>query len=187
MARTLRGAPSDRADAESSESDLTQTATDAAIQGKLRGIIKDVTFMSEGDFPYVVFEGDAVTEKRLSTKLVREKLQAAVKANSSGHRDILPASCRAVRLDVGEAIATGNAAEVPANRDDDNFTAELHDKQLMIALKTMRSQLRGVVGFTFGTNASGDQDEVGTVLFVYVGISKTTGKLIAIMTEAVFT
>lgn len=34
---------------------------------------------------------------------------------------------------------------------------------------------------------AGNQDEVGTVLFIDAGVSKTTGKLIAIMTEAVFT
>ncbi len=34
---------------------------------------------------------------------------------------------------------------------------------------------------------AGDQDELGTVVYVYVGVSKTTGKLIAIMTQAVYT
>jgi hypothetical protein len=169
------------------EADLTQASTDAAIEGKLRGILKDVSFTSESDFGYVVFEGDAVTEKRLTTKLVRQKLQAAVKAQSSDKRDILPSTCRANRINIGQTIASGDAAVVPVNRDDDDFTSSFHDKQLGIALKVMRSQLRGLVAFTFGTNASGDQDEFGTVLFVYVGISKTTGKLIAIMTEAVFT
>jgi hypothetical protein len=169
-----------------STSDLT-ASTDAAIEGKLRGILKDVTFTSEGDFPYVVFEGDAVTEKRLSTKLVRQKLAAAVKANSGDKRDILTPKCRARRESISEAIAAGSAVEVPRDKNDDDFVSAQHDRQLMIALKTMKSQLRGVVGFRFGENESGDQDEFGTVLFVYVGISKTTGKLIAIMTEAVFT
>ena len=176
------GAPEDNI----AESDLT-AASDAAIQGKLRGILKDVSFTSESDFGYLVFEGDATQDKRLSTKLVRQKLQAAIKAQSSSRRDILPSSCRAVRNSVSEAIATGDGVEVPKNRDDDDFVSANHDRQLSIALKVMRSQLRGVVGYTFGTNASGDQDDVGPVLFVYVGISKTTGKLIAIMTEAVFT
>jgi hypothetical protein len=117
--------------------DLRTPLSDAALQGKLKGILKDVSFTSESDYPYVVIEGDA--------------------------------------------------AEVPANRDDEDFTYAHHDKQVMIALKTMRAQLRSVVGYTFGTNESGDMDEVGTVLYVYVGISKTTGKLIAIMTEAVYT
>lgn len=168
------------------EADLTQ-ATDAAIKGKLAGILKDVTFTSESDYPYVVLEGEAVTEKRLNTKLVRQKLAAIVKAQSSDHRDITPAACRAVRLDVSKAIAEGDAAVVPADPNADEYLYAHHDKQLGIALKVMRSQLRGVVGYTFGTNASGDQDEFGTVLYVYVGISKTTGKLIAIMTEAVYT
>ena len=72
-----------------------RTASDAAIMGKLKGILKDVTFTSEGDYPYVVFEGENVTAKRLSTALVRQKLAAAVKANSGDKRDILrPSAAR---------------------------------------------------------------------------------------------
>jgi hypothetical protein len=168
------------------EQDLTQ-ASDAAIAGKLRGILSEVTFTSESDYPYLVLEGEAVTEKRLSAKLVRQKLQAAVKAQSSSHRDIVPASCRSVRLDVSAAIAAGDAAVVPADKQSDDYLYAHHDKQLGIALKVMRSQLRSVTGYTLGTNASGDQDDVGPVVYLYVGISKTSGKLIAIMTEAVYT
>jgi hypothetical protein len=166
--------------------ELRTQLSDAALQGKLRGILSDVTFISEGDYPYVVIEGDAVTENRLTTKLVREKLAAVVQANSGDRRDIKPSSCRAERLSVSEAIAMGDAAEVP-DRDADGYVEAHHDKQVGIALKTMRSQLKSVVGFTFGTDESGNQDGLGTVLFVYVGISKTTGKLIAIMTEAAYT
>lgn len=168
------------------EQDLTQ-ATDAAIQGKLRGILKDVTFTSESDYPYIVLEGEAVTEKRLNTKLVRQKLQAAVKAQSSSQRDIVPASCRSSRISVSSAIAEGDAAIVPADKQSDDYLYAHHDKQLGIALKVMRSQLRSVTGYTLGTSASGDQDEVGPVVYLYVGISRTSGKLIAIMTEAVYT
>ncbi len=160
------------------QAEVTQS-TDAAIGGKLRGILKDVTFTSESDFGYVVLEGDAATEKRLSKKLVRQKLQAAIKIQSSSHRDILSTSCRASRINVSSTIADGNAVDA----DDE----DRHDKQLSIALKVMRSQLRSVVGFRLGEDASGDQDDVGPVVIVYVGISKTTGKLIAIMTEGVFT
>jgi hypothetical protein len=180
-------APEESSDPSAAESqDLTQLS-DAALQGKLKGILTDVTFMSESDYPYVVLEGDAVTEKRLSTKLVRQKLRAAVKAASSAQRDIADPTCRARRADVSKAIAEGEAAQVPADKNAEDYSTARHDKQLMIALKTMRSQLRSVVGFTFGENESGDQDDKGTVHFVYVGISKTSGKLIAIMTEAVFT
>lgn len=166
-----------------------RTASDAAIMGKLKGILKDVTFTSEGDYGYVVFEGEAVPggTKRLNTALVRQKLAVAVKANSDDHRDILPAKCRSRRLNVSSAIADGDAAVVPADPNDDDFGYAKHDKQVGIALKTMRASLKSVVGYTFGTNESGDQDEFGTVIYVYVGISKTTGKLIAIMTQAVYT
>jgi hypothetical protein len=177
---------SDAAPTAAESQDLTQLS-DAALQGKLAGILKDVTFTSESDYPYVVLVGEAVTEKRLSTGLVRTKLRKAVKELSSAQRDIADPACRARRIDVSKAIAEGEAAEVPADKDSDDYLYAHHDKQLMIALKTMRSQLRGVVGFTFGENASGDQDDKGTVHYVYVGISKSTGKLIAIMTEAVYT
>jgi hypothetical protein len=175
--------PNDDADVEASESDLTRSS-DRAIKGKLRGILSGITFTSESDFEYVVFEGDIVGQSALDESLVREKLQAAVQANNSSGRDILPASCRARALNVEEAIADGNAASAS---DDPEDTYVRHDRQLGIALKVMRSQLKSVVGFTFGTNPSGDMDDIGTVLYVYVGISKTTGKLIAIMTEAVYT
>ena len=166
--------------------DFTQQS-DAAIAGKLNGILSGVTFTSESDYPYVVLEGEAVTEKRLTTKIVRQKLQAAVKAKSSDRRDILPAACRSRRLNVSTTIAEGDAAVVPSDPNSDDYLYAHHDKQLGIALKVMRSQLRSVNGYTFGTSESGDQDELGTVVYVYVGISKTTGKLIAIMTEAVYT
>ena len=171
------GAPVGNEQGENNE--IRTQLNDQQLMGKLSGILKDVSFTSESDYPYVVFEGDVVTEKRLTTKLVREKLGAAVKDKSDDHRDIKLPACRAVRLDVSKAIAEGDAAEVPANKDDEDYVYAHHDKQVGIALKVMRAQLKSVVGFTFGTNESGDQDEFGTVLYVYVGISKTTGKLIA--------
>jgi predicted small secreted protein len=165
--------------------EVRKQLSDDAIQGKLKGILKDVTFTSEGDYPYVVFEGEAVPNNaRLSSRLVREKLGAAVKLNSDEGRDIQNPACRSERVSVSGAIAEGEAAEFPAPEDD---LYARHDRQLMIALKTMRAELKGVVGFTFGTNEWGDQDKFGTVHYVYVGISKQTGKLIAIMTQAVYT
>jgi hypothetical protein len=169
------------------EGELRQQLSDAALEGKLKGILQGVTFTSESDYPYIVLVGDQVTERRLSTRIVREKLRAVVKDKSSSHRDIQPTTCRSSRLSVSQAIADGDAAVVPADPNEDDFGYAHHDKQLMIALKTMRAQLKSVVGYTFGTNESGDQDEVGPVLYIWVGISKTTGKLIAIMTEAVYT
>jgi hypothetical protein len=169
------------ADDTSSESAL-RTQTDAAIQGKLKGILRDVVFMSEGDSPYFVFEGEATDAKRLSTKLVRQKLAAAVKAQTPSARDILPTTCRSRRLNVSDAILPQSSDPI----DEDDYAGQ-HDRKLSIALKYMRAALTGVVGFTFGTSASGDQDEFGPVVYVYVGISKTTGKLIAIATEAVYT
>lgn len=100
----------------SEEEYKSKQLSDDALQGKLKGILTDVTFTSESDYPYVVFEGDGVTEKRLSTKLVRDKLRSAVKSKSSSHRDIQPATCRSSRLNVSQAIADGDAADVPADR-----------------------------------------------------------------------
>lgn len=161
---------------------------DNQLQGKLRGILEGVTFISEGDYGYKVFEGEAVPGgARLSKAIIREKLSAAIKTHSEDHRDIQPAAVRAERLNVSQVIADGDGVEVPTDPEDDNYIYAHHDRQLTIALKTMRSQLRGVVGFTFGTSESGDGDGEGNVLYVYVGISKTSGKLIAIMTEAVYT
>jgi hypothetical protein len=168
-------------------SELTQALSDNALEGKLKGILEGVTFTSESDFPYVVVEGDIAQGSALTEAVIREKLQKAVKANTSSKRDIAPSRCRAEALDVSKTIADGDKAVVPADHNDDDFTTAFHDRQLGIALKVMRSQLRSVVGFTFGTNASGDEDDMGPVVYVYAGISKTTGKLIAIVTEAVST
>jgi hypothetical protein len=160
---------------------------DNALTGKLGGILRGVSFTSESDYEYQVLVGDHVDGARLTTKLVREGLRSIVKEKSSSNRDILPASCRASRIDISKTISEGDSAEVPTDHNDDNYVYAHHDKQLGIALKVMRSQLKSVVGFTFGTNESGDEDDVGPVVYVYVGISKTSGKLIALMTEAVYT
>jgi hypothetical protein len=184
---TACAAPTDAETERAVDSELTAGTADSAIEGKLKGILEGVSFTSESDFPYVVVEGAAVTGDPLTEALVRKNLREAVKANSSSKRDILPTRCRAETLNVNEAITTGDSAKVPADHNDEDFSSAFHDRQLGIALKVMRSELKSVVGFEFGTNKSGDEDEVGPVVFVYVGISKTTGKLIAIMTEAVFT
>ncbi len=182
-------APQDGAqddEAAQTDDELRQQLQDNQLIGKLTGILQGVTFMSESDYPYVAFEGEAVAPgTKLTTRIVREKLANAIKEKSSSNRDIRPATCRSERLNVSSAIAEGNAAQVPADPDDDYYA--FHDKKLSIALKTMRAQLTSVVGFTFGTSESGDMDELGPVLYVYVGVSKTTGKLIALMTEAVYT
>lgn len=168
------------------ESEIQQSS-DAALKAKLEDLLEGVSFTSEADYPYLVLEGDVFDGTELTTEVVREKLQAAVKERSSSQRDIRPASCRAESVDVDTVIAEGRAAVVPEDEEDEDYVYAFHDKQLGLALEAMRADLLAVSGFTFGTNESGDQDDVGPVIFLYVGISKSTGKLIAIMTEAVYT
>ncbi len=150
--------------------------SDGALKAKLAGILNGVEFQSESDFGYTVLEGEKTSAKDLSEAIVREHLFEAVQQAHSAERDIWMMSTLADRLNIDEAIQKGGAAG-----------ASEHDKQLMIALKTMKSELRSVIGFAFGVNERGDQDDEGSVAIIYVGISKTTGKLIAIMTEAVWT
>lgn len=151
--------------------------SDDAIKAKLGQILKDVTFMSESDYPFVVFDADSGNAKSLTTSVLRKRLAAAVKSKASSQRDIAKSTCRAVKLSLSDVLADANLTD-PDDKD---------SKQIGLAVKYMTEQLKGVVGYTFGTNASGDQDEEGPVVYVYVGISRTTGKLIAIMTEAVYT
>lgn len=187
IALAAMGCAADAGSTQQGESEVQSSKTDAALLSSLEKTLAGVTFTSEGDYGYVVFEGELAGEATLTEAVVRAKLRAAILAKSSSQRDIQPASCRAEALDIDKAIADGQAAAVPNDPNNADFVYAQHDKALGEALGAMRAQLKSVVGFTFGTNESGDQDDVGPVLYVYVGISKTTGKLIAIMTEAVYT
>lgn len=152
-------------------------ASDDAIKTKLTNLLQGVTFMSEADYPYTVVEADGGGAKRLSLKVLRTKLKGVVKVSTSSSRDIAKADCRAEKIALSDTIADASSTD-----------PEEHDaKQAGLAVKYMTEQLKGVVGYTFGTNASGDQDQFGAVIYVYVGISRTSGKLIAILTEAVYT
>ncbi len=152
-------------------------ASDDAIKAKLTNVLQGVTFMSEADYPYTVIEADSGGAKRLSLKVLRTKLKEVVKATTSSNRDISKADCRGEKIALSDTIADASSTD----------PEERNAKQAGLAVKYMTEQLKGVVGYTFGTNASGDQDEFGPVIYVYVGISRTSGKLIAVLTEAVYT
>jgi hypothetical protein len=155
-------------------------ASDTAIKAKLQGILQGVEFISDSDNKYTVLEGEATRGKVLTEQIVREKLRLAVQQAHSIRRDIGPTTCLADTMDVDEAIQEG---EHP----DPNVVGPQSYIQLMLALKTMKSNLHSVVGFAFGVDGNGNQDDEGNVAIVYVGISKTSGKLIAILTEATWT
>ena len=53
--------------------------------------------------------------------------------------------------------------------------------------KYMLGNLDDVRMLTFGTSENGDQDDEGTAIEMVVGISRTTGKLIGVMAQAVYT
>lgn len=152
-------------------------ASDDAIKAKLAEILRGVQFMSESDYPYTIIEADGHGTKRLSSRALRKNLADVIKDKTDDHRDITRRGCRAEKLSISDAVADANITD-PEDRD---------SKQAGLAVKYMTEQLKSVVGYTFGTNESGDQDEFGTVVYVYVGISRTTGKLIGIITQAVYT
>lgn len=175
------GAPEDSASTEQGALETAgqraEQASDDEIKAKLGQILHGVMFTSESDYEYTVLEVDGHGVKKLSTKALRANLAAIIKQKSSSHRDIAKATCRAEKLAIADAL-----------KDAESTDPDDHDsKQAGLAVKYMTEQLRGVVGYTFGTNASGDEDDEGPVVYVYVGISRTSGKLIAIMTEAVYT
>ena len=149
--------------------------SDAQIKAKLTDLLRDVVFMSEGDYPYTVFEADSGGARKLTSTVLRARLKAEIQTRAE--RDISKRTCRAEKLSLADVLADAALTD-PDERD---------ARQAGLAVKYMKEQLRGVVGYTFGTNASGDQDEDGPVVYVYVGISRTTGKLIAISTQAVYT
>ncbi len=182
VASLSQGCASQGADSSSGGDDQSQALvahrdSDDAIKAKLGQILKDVTFMSESDYPFVIFDADSGSAKSLTTSVLRKRLAGAVKSHASSNRDISKSTCRAVKLSLADVLADASLTD-PDDKD---------SRQIGLAVKYMTEQLKGVVGYTFGTNASGDQDEEGPVVYVYVGISRSTGKLIAIMTEAVYT
>ena len=163
-------------------------ASDEAIKLKLQTILEEVEFHSEGSFPYRVLHGDVTAKgSPLTEAVVRQKLKAEVIRTSSSQRDISAASCLSSKNSVDGVIRAGEEAQRATSGGGEPDDYQIHDIQLMLALKAMKSQLSSVVSFSFGESSSGDQDDVGPVVIVYVGISKTTGKLIGIMTESVRT
>ena len=150
--------------------------SDDDIKRELDRMLQGVEFMSESDYPYVVIEGKQIRAKSISDRVLRWAIKDEVKTVTE--RDISKTDCRAERLSISDVLADATLPD-----DEENHDA----LQAALAVKFMREQLQGVVGYTFGTNASGDQDDEGPVVYVYVGKSRTTGKLIGIVTQAVYT
>jgi len=166
--------------------EAVSTASDDVLKAKLAELISGASFTSESDYPYVVLQGEGGARvTRLSASTLRKRLGAAILASSEGHRDIRVRGTRAVYSSFSEELASAEADAADATLEEDPY--RIHARKLAATLKYMKANLRGTASYTFGTNDSGDGDGNGNVLIVYVGISKTTGKLIAIMTEAVYT
>ncbi len=179
---------SDSAEETNASADALRAApSDAVIEAKLAQLIAGASFTSEADYPYVVIEGEGgPAVATLTEATIRTRLAAAVKAASEDHRDIKLAAVRAEALaKIDAEIASNIADSHDTSTEEDPY--RIHARKLAATLKYMKANLNSPVGFTFGTNASGDGDGEGNVLYIWVGVSKTTGKLIAIMTEAVYT
>jgi len=157
--------------------------SDAEIARHLGELIEGAQWMSESDYGYTVIEGDGVGLVQVNEAAVRKRLAAALEAKSEDRRNIRPASVRGVYVNVDHVIED---FEAEANDADADEYMRTNARKLSASLRFMKANLTSVVGFTFGTNASGDGDGQGNVLYVYVGLS-ASGKLIGMFTEAVYT
>jgi hypothetical protein len=151
-----------------------QTGTGDLV-AKLSATLKGVLFVSEGDFPWTVLEGDGAGVTDITSQLVAERLGGAI-----------------AKLNGGEGR---NLGTLQVEQDEDGFEAFLDDlasdpqdpaaAKYIEAKTLLKGSLQGVKVFFFDINGSGDQG-TGPIITVIVGRS-ATNKLVAMVTFQVAT
>jgi hypothetical protein len=145
------------------------------LLAKLTATLKNVMFVSEGDFPWSVLEGDGAGVAEITSQLVAERLGAAI-----------------AKLDGGEGR---NLATLHVEQDEDGFEGFFDDlasdprdpgaAKYLEAKTLLKASLQGVKVFFFDIEPSGDQGS-GPIITVVVGKS-ATNKLVALVTFQVAT
>lgn len=175
------GCAADAENAGTAQSEVTTTLSDAQIKDTLTATLKDVTFFSETDAPYEVIEGDGSGVSTITVKVVRERLAAQIESTWAGQLG-LPLS--ELPDDTEDFSGWLEGARADANDEELDAEERAVHRKVADAFTLMQSQLIGVKGFAFGRDErSGD----GSIAFVFVGRSKTTGRLIALTTFGAFT
>jgi len=158
--------------------------SDAQLKTKLEQLVVGTDFRSETDEPYHVVEGDAVKGSILAGAAVRRSLEKSIRVALKDQISGMDPDFSKLRVDKesvqdwlkGVKEGAADASEDKEMRESDRKVAE--------ALQLMLDQLKNVSGFAYGRDPeSGD----GSIVFVFVGRSKTTGRLIGLTTFAAFT
>jgi hypothetical protein len=147
---------------------------DADLVKKLNETLKDVLFISEGDFPWVVVEGDGNGVGAITAKVVAERLGPGIaKIDGDKPRNL-------AKLSVEELDGKDVLKELGSDPEDEDAP------KYKEADKLVSANLKELKLFLFDQNASGDQD-TGPIIHVLVGKSKRTGRLISLVTMQVAT
>lgn len=156
------------------------TLSDDQLKAKLAKLAEGTNFMSETDEPYHVIEGDGTKVKVVTAAVVKKRLAKTIAEQLKGQSPEDINKLNSDKEDFQEWLK--GAREGAADPTQDKESRE-EDRKLAEAMQLMLDQLRGVTAFAFGRDENGD----GSVVFVFVGRSKTTGRLIGLTTFGAFT
>lgn len=156
--------------------------SDDQLKAKLAKLAEGTNFMSETDETYHLIEGDGAKVSVITSTVVRKRLSVAIKAalknQLGGEQDL--SKIRAEKEDFKQWMQDAREGANDATQDKETRD---NDRKVADALQFMQDHLRGVTAFAFGRDENGD----GSVVFVFVGRSKTTGRLIGLTTFGAFT
>jgi hypothetical protein len=163
------------------EGEFKTTLPDDQLKAKLARTVEGTNFLSETDEPYHLIEGDGRQVTTITSTVVKKRLAASIK-QALGHQieGIDFARMNSESEDLREWLKNAREGANDASQDKESRDS---DRKVAEALQLMLDQLRNVKAFAFGRNESGD----GSIVFVFVGRSKTTGRLIGLTTFAAFT
>jgi hypothetical protein len=151
---------------------------DAELKAALAKALEGATFPSEADIEFFVVDGDGSKVSSITSIVVKKRLGAAIKNVLQDTRNVSRLPAESESFDNFLENARDNAKD-PSMSD---FSRK-NDAALAAALGLMKQQLKSTAAFSLGAEPEGG----GNVIFVFAGKSKTTGRLIALVTGAVFT
>jgi hypothetical protein len=170
-------APSEQAPATASD-EVRGRLNDAQLVRALNTNLKDILFISEGDYPWTVLESAGPAAGPVTAELVVAQLGSSINALD---RKLNPSLTRDIK----------NVSRHPGETFDQLFDSledggEDADAAYTATRKQIKANLTDVKVFEFDSDGRGNQ-VTGPVIIVVVGKSKSSGKLIALTTFSVAT